>query len=545
MSLDDASQPLTRIPGLQVLALAGFLLLLAFLIRIQIFEGSYYRDLANGNRLREVVIHAPRGIIYDRNDIPLVVNLPAFRLRTKSSVSTISKNQAIALEAGGLETDQSLEIDSVRSYPFGKTTAHILGYVSEITADELPKRNGYSPGDKIGRGGVEETYESRLRGRDGKELIEVDALGKKLRTLSIVPPVPGENLHLSIDINLQKAAYGLIKDHKAAAVAADPATGAILALTSSPSFDPNAFTDLNLSETDRENAISAIFKNSDQPLFDRAISGTYPPGSTFKIVTASAGLETGKINEQFQITDPGILVIGPYKFPNWKYLQDGGTQGDLNVVSALQKSNDIFFYTVGGLVGVDDLGHWAEKFGLNKPLGIDLPGESAGLFPDATWRNAHARDWYLGDTYHLAIGQGDLLVTPLQDNSWTNVIASGGKLCRPRVLLDDPVSCIVVGLSPTTLNLVHAGLVAACSPGGTAYPLFGFQSKKQPIQIACKTGTAEFGDLAADRTHAWLTAFAPAEKPQISTTVIFEAGGEGSDIAAPAVKQILSAWFSR
>lgn len=534
-----------RITSLQIFTLALFLFLLATLVRIQIFEGTYYRDLANGNRLREIPIHAPRGIIYDRNDIPLVVNLPAFRLRDGKSVTTISKDQAITFETSGFKPGQSLEIDSVRSYPYGKTTAHLLGFISEITADELKNRPSYSPGDKIGRGGVEEEYESRLKGTDGKELIEVDALGKKLRTLTTVPPIPGENLHLSIDLNLQQEAYSLIKDHKAAVVAADPNTGAILALTSSPSFDPNAFTDLNLGATERQNALSAIFSDSNQPLFDRAIAGTYPPGSTFKIVTASAGLQSGKITDQFRIDDPGILVIGPYKFPNWKYLQDGGTQGNLNVVSALQKSNDIFFYTVGGLVGVDELGNWALKFGLNKPLGIDLPGESSGLFPTADWRQENARDWYLGDTYHLAIGQGDLLVTPLQDNGWTNVIASGGKLCRPHVLLNGPVVCDAIGLSKTTLSLVHDGMVAACSSGGTAYPLFGFQAKKQPIQIACKTGTAEFGDLAADRTHAWLTAFAPADNPQISTTVIFEAGGEGSDIAAPAVKQILSSWFSR
>lgn len=524
---------MSRIASLQIISLAGFLLLLATLVRIQLFEGAYYRDLANGNRLREVPIHAPRGIIYDRNDIPLVINLPAFRLRSGAKVSTISKDQAITLEAAGLGSDQSLEVDSVRFYPYGKATAHLLGYVSLS--------------DRIGLGGIEEEYESRLKGRDGKEFVEVDALGKKLRTLTTVPPVPGENLHLSVDINVQKTAYSLIKDHQAAIVATDPNTGAVLALASSPSFDPNVFTDLNLGETERNNAIQAIFSDQNQPLFDRAIAGTYPPGSTFKIVTASAGLETGKITEQFQITDPGILVIGPYKFPNWKYLQDGGTQGTLNVVSAIQKSNDIFFYTVGGLVGVDDLGHWAEKFGLNNRLGIDLPGESPGLFPTAAWREANARDWYLGDTYHLAIGQGDLLVTPLQDNAWTNVIASGGRLCRPHVLIDGPVSCVPIGLSKTTLTLVHEGMIAACSPGGTAYPLFGFKAKNQSIQIACKTGTAEFGPELAEgqATHAWLTAFAPSDKPQMSVTVIFEAGGEGSDIAAPAVKKIFEEWFNR
>ncbi len=484
---------------LRVLVVGCFLLLLAALFQAQVFKGSYFRSLADGNRVKEVPIPAPRGIVYDRNGVALTVNLPEFRVNGQ----TISKDQAIGLEAKG--EGPLVAVGSARSYPDGKALAHLLGYVSF---------DG-------GHSGVEEEYEGRLKGRDGKELVEVDAVGKKLRTISTVPALAGENLTLTIDRQLQKVAYREVEGKNlpagrqgAAVVVTDPATGAVLALVSSPSFDPEHVAD--------------YLNQSDQPLFDRAISGTYPSGSTFKIVTATAGLESGKITESTTVDDPGILVIGPYKFPNWKYLRDGGLQGTLNVVGALQKSNDIFFYKAGEAVGVDDLINFAKKFGLSQRLGIDLPGEAPGSLPTRT-------DWYLGDTYHLAIGQGDLLVTPLQVNNWTAVIANGGKFCRPHVT--GSVACKDLGFSTKTIDLVKQGLVAACSPGGTAWPLFNFK-----VPVACKTGTAEYGD-PANRTHAWLTAFAPAKKPTIAVTVLVEGGGEGSDVAAPIVKKILEEWF--
>jgi penicillin-binding protein 2 len=533
-SRDDSGGPdvFLRLSFIRLVLVTAFLVLLAAIIRTQLFAGAYYRELANGNRIRQIPIHAPRGIIYDRNEIPLTANLPSFRLNDQ----TISKDQAISLEASGkLPEGQNLEIDSSRSYLFGPAFAHVLGYVSEIDAAELKAKPAYALGDKIGRGGVEEQQEATLRGLDGRELAEVDALGKKLRVLSTVPPVPGKNIRLSIDAALQQAAFREIAGKKAAVVATDPQTGEVLALVSTPSFDPNVFTDLSLSGSDRARELGQIFTDPAQPLFDRAIAGTYPPGSTFKIVTATAGLETGAISATTLIEDTGVLVVGPYKFPNWKWLAGGGVEGNLDVVGAIQKSNDIFFYKVGELVGIDDLVAWAKKYGLGGRLGIDLPGEAAGLV-----RND--RDWYLGDTYHTAIGQGDLLVTPLQDNTWTNVIASGGKLCRPHVA-GAPV-CRDMGLKPETVSLIRRGMMAACAPGGTAYPLYGFKVNGKTIALACKTGTAEYGDTAAGKTHAWLTVFAPAEKPEITLTVLVEGGGEGSDVAAPIAKKILEKFFS-
>lgn len=526
------------------LCVAAFLVLLAGLVRVQVLQGNYFRGLSDGNRVRRVPIHAPRGIIYDRNGVALVANLPSYRLKTCPDVgqcdtSLISKAQAIAMQAEGLSPGQSLELDSTRSYPYGPAAAQLIGYVSQISADELAKRPGYSAGDVVGRGGLEEEYKSVLRGEDGEEIVEVDALGNKLRTLATVWPVPGKDVATTIDIRLQQVVYEQMKGRQGAVVVTDPTSGEILAIASSPSFDPNVFTDFSSDSSWRQERINEILTGKSQPLFDRAISGTYPPGSTFKVVTATAGLETGKIREDTLITDPGILVVGEYKFPNWLFLRGGGTQGILDVVAAIQKSNDIFFYRVGEWVGVDDLGQWALKFGLASRLGIDLPGEAPGSFPTKEWRARFAKSWYLGDTYHLAIGQGDLLVTPLQVNQWTSVIANGGKLCRPHVLSGSGDLCKSIGISEKTLDLVQRGMVAACSPGGTAWPLFDFK-----VPVACKTGTAEFGD-PKNRTHAWLTGYAPAIEPEVAVTVLVESGGEGSDVAAPIVKKILEAWFSR
>ena len=512
-----------RLVIVQLAALIYFLVLFAALISTQIFAGSYYRNLAENNRLREILIHAPRGIIYDRNGIPLTINLPAFRLITcdtdnqNCQSQIISKDQEINLETQTLPANKHLETDSSRSYPFGPVFAPVLGYVSE---------NSSSGGFKTGQGGVEEFYENQLRGKNGKELIEVDATGRKLRTVFLNPPTAGRNLTLTIDANLQKVAYEALGDYKGAVVVSNPQTGAVLALVSKPSFDPNYFTDLNMAATDRSEKIQAFFNDPQKPLFDRAIAGTYPPGSTFKIITATAGLESGAITAQTKIEDTGELVIGPYKFPNWKWLQDGGTQGILDVIGGLQKSNDIFFYKTAEATGIDNLVLWAKKFGLGSSLGIDLPGEAGGLV-------RRDREWFLGDTYHEAIGQGDLLVTPIQDNAWTNVIANGGKLCRPHVLPENQ-DCRNLGIQESTIDLIRKGLIAACEPGGTGYPLFGFVP-----QIACKTGTAEYGTQS--KTHAWFTSFSP----DISVTVLVEGGGEGSDVAAPIAKKIYEAWYGR
>ena len=502
---------MSRFSFLKVLAVGIFLILFSGLVNAQIFAVAYYRRLAQGNRLKEIILPAPRGIIFDKKGVTLVANTPIFEFDNQE----ISKDQAISLEAVG----QKVAVISKREYLFGSLLAHVLGYVNS---------------DGVGQNGLESFYENLLKGKNGKELVETDAMGEKLRVLSAVPAVAGKNLNLALDLDLQKAASLAMENLpagrqvKGAVVVSNPKTGEILALYSSPSFDPNN--------------VASYLESPDQPLFNRAISGAYPPGSTFKLITAAAGLETGAITKNTLIEDTGVITIGEYKFPNWKWLRGGGVDGWINVVTALAKSNDLFFYRVGEKTGIDNLILWAKKMGLGSVLGIDLPGEASGNV-------TKKEDWYLGNTYHWAIGKGDLLVTPLQVNSWTNTIASGGLLCLPKVTKSpslpackagNPVTqCKNLGIKSETIATIKQGMVEACSPGGTAYPLFNFQVSTSNIQLACKTGTAEFG--SEGKTHAWLTAFTD----DISVTVLVEGGGEGSDVAAPIAKKVLEKWFGK
>ena len=349
-----------------------------------------------------------------------------------------------------------------------------------------------------------------------------------------------------------------------------PTTGEVLALYSSPSFNPNGFT---LGQTNEQ--YQALTTNPDEPMFFRAIGGAYPPGSTFKLVTAVSALEEGAVRPDTLIEDTGVINIGPFSYPNWFFLQYGKTDGLVDMVKAIQRSNDIYFYKAGEAVGIERLNRWARKLGVGRPLGIEIAGEAAGLMPDPAWKkerftsraDLEARNhlWFLGDTYHVAIGQGYLLTTPLQVNTWTNSIANGGKLCRPTIK-KGVRDCHDLGIGEETIGVITEGMKKACETGGTGLPLFNFKVGAAHVPVACKTGTAEFGD-PDNKTHAWFTVFAPipvlgsglekregqtpsdteriSGEPEISITVLVEGAGEGSDVAAPIAKKILEEWFRR
>lgn len=458
---------------------AGSLLFFLQLFHLQVIQGQRNLSLSEGNRIKIEKIKAPRGIIYDREDRPLVYNVPK-------------------------DTSEVEGIELSRDYLYGPILAHLLGYVDV---------------DYQGVSGKELEYEEELRGEDGGELIEVDTEGKKIRQLGRQEPVSGENLHLTIDLSLQKKAYEALGNQKGAVVVSQPQTGEILALVSKPSFDPNLFP------------VDSILADPNQPLFNRATHGVYPPGSIFKIVTAVAGLETSKIDGNTQILDTGEIRIGQYRYGNWYFDRFGRTEGLLDVVRAIKRSNDIFFYRVGERVGAKKLVEWAKAFGL---------GREIGFLPDP-----ERERWFLGNTYHLAIGQGKIGVTPLSINMMTDAIANGGKLCEPQFTLRENPSdtpgvsgeCQDLWLRKETVELVREGMKEACSEGGTSLRFLDFD-----FPVGCKTGTAEFGD-PQDRTHAWFTVFAPAVEPQISITVLVEAGGEGSQVAAPIAKEILQEWL--
>ncbi|MCL5019077.1 MAG: penicillin-binding transpeptidase domain-containing protein, partial [Patescibacteria group bacterium] len=338
------------------------------------------------------------------------------------------------------------------------------------------------------------------------------------------------------------------------------------------SFDPNLFTMgpnyLAASDSSYLSLSDILLDSQNQPLLDRSISGTYPPGSTFKLVVASAGLENKIIDENYQIEDTGVLQIGAFSFSNWYYTGYGGKDGEVNVVKGIKRSNDIFFYKLAEKIGVDKVSETAQKFGLGKPLGIDLQGEAAGLVPTPEWKQKTIGEpWYLGDTYHYGIGQGFLLTTPLQVNGWTQAIANEGTLYQPRLFKDSKLQILSSNLlNQHSSDLIREGMVEACNPGGVAWPLFQFRvhnsklridgknilgvdiasgsADTRQITIACKTGTAEHGGSNPE-PHAWITLFAPAYNPEIVITVLAEESGEGSNIAAPIAKKILENWFGR
>ncbi|MBI2612083.1 hypothetical protein HYW54_05085 [Candidatus Gottesmanbacteria bacterium] len=534
-------------PGSRLVFFMTILVVLMGILATRIFEltiirGSYYRYLAEGQRVKEIRIAAPRGIIYDRNNTPLVRNIPV-RIESKEGI--------------------------MREYPFAEFLAHVIGYTGEIDEKEMEKRNRietfnnrFFPGDIVGKMGIEKSYDGRLRGRGGRRLTEVDAKGEHVRDLGESAPLSGENIHLSLDLGLQKVATSSFENKMGAVVALEPASGEILALYSSPSFDPNVFIEgVNVDD---------ILDSADMPLFNRAIGGVYPPGSTFKIVTAISALEEEKIKADTIIEDTGVIEIGPFKFSNWYFTQYGRKDGLVDIVKAIQRSNDIFFYKTGEFLGITKLAAYAHKLGVGRSLRIDIEGEAEGVMPDPDWRmKARGDEWYLGDTYHVAIGQGDLLTTPLQVNNWTNIVANGGRLCRPHLIKDQKENCQDLGIKKENIELVREGMIKACQPGGTGWPLFNFKYQisniKYPIDeknflstlesttsakklteivTACKTGTAEFGS-PENKTHAWFTIFAPAYDPEISITVLVEEGGEGSSVAAPIAKKMLEEWFSR
>ena len=523
-----------RIYLLPIFAVIIFLNLITRLFQITIVKGAYYRSLAENNRIREIALEAPRGTIFDRKGFVLVYS--------------------------------KIENEKVkRIYQENEAFAHILGYRQLASAEEI--KNDFCPeklklNDKVGKQGIEKIFDCLLRGKKGKKLVEVDAKEKVLKTLTVISPQKGEDLRLSIDLELQKKAFELLKEKKGAIVASKPKTGEILILVSSPSFNPQDF------EEENQSAIKKYLEDKNQPLFNRATNGVYPPGSTIKPMIAASALEEKAIDEKFLVEDTGVIKAGPSTFGNWYFLQYGKTEGMVDVVKAIRRSNDIFFYKTGEKLGPEKIKKWLEKFGFGQKTKIGLD-EEEGLIPSVFWKKETLKeDWFLGDTYNLSIGQGYVLITPLQVNLATAVFANGGYLCKPKLLKINnngeahssaslQPECHSLNLSQKSLNLVLEGMKQACLPGGTGWPLFQFKVqsskikvgnqekvKSQEIPVACKTGTAESQDKDKN-PHAWFTVFAPFDNPEIVLTVLIEHGGQGSDIAAPIAKEILKSYFER
>lgn len=511
------------------------------LFQLTVVKGAYYSTLAENNRIREILIEAPRGTIKDRKGMLLVANHEE-------------------------DAEHALErVDSERIYYKPETLSHLIGY--RQTADKTdvkndPCINKLKSGDKTGKNGIEKLYECDLRGVHGKKLIEVDAQGKYVRTLDFIPPQPGTELTLSVDLLLQEKAEELMKGKKGTVVALKPETGEVLTLFSNPTFNPQVFED-----GDTKTAAS-YFEDKDKPLYNRALEGAYPPGSVFKMFVVAAGLEENAITTDYTVEDKGVLKAGAQDFHNWYYLEYGRTEGEVDVYKALQRSNDIFFYQLGGILGPEKIKKWAELFGFHNKTNIGL-NEAEGIVPSSFWKEDTLNEkWYLGDTYNLSIGQGYVTTTPLQVTLGTAAFANGGYHCTPRLLkvgskLSLDPDCTKVPISRNTYNVIREGMKMACETGGTAYTFFDFRANLHKeasqesklasssatfagdrVEVGCKTGTAE-NHAASGKPHAWFTVFAPFEKPEIVLTVLVEEGGQGSEVAAPIAKEILKTYFER
>jgi penicillin-binding protein 2 len=501
----------------------------------------------------------------------------------------VSREVAMVLEEEHLDWPGVLvQVEPVREYLYGSLTSHLLGYVGPIPEGQVAdyEAKGYDPSrHQVGLTGVEYSFEDELSGQDGQKLIEVDVAGREVRTVGEPrEAVPGHNLHLTLDLDLQQAMEEIVARqlktlHKdqGIAIAMNPQTGEILGMVSLPSYDNSEFTGGISSQ-----ALKALQEDPSRPLVNHAISGMFPPGSTFKIIVASAGLEEQVITAQTHLYCGGILWL-----PNRFYPEDPslaqpfycwihksyGHHGSLSVVSALGQSCDIFFYQVGGGyrnqfsgLGEERLGYYAELFGLGARSGIDLPGEAPGLVPNTKWKRLnYSESWVTGDTYNMSIGQGFVLATPLQMVNATAAIANGGTLYRPQIVreITDGEGNVVQAFAPDVirnvpvsaenLGLVRQGMRSAVAGlGATAWTL-----DVPGVAVAGKTGTAEFfvdrnKDGIPDRdregnlpTHAWFLSFAPYDKPEIALVVFIYDGGEGSATAVPVAGEILRYYFDR
>ncbi len=593
-----------RFVALTVAAIVIFGILLLRLWYLQIISADQYRQLSEKNRIRYLPVAAERGPIYDHSGELLVDNRPGFtiaalRQEVDDSVLMLSRlaeylmvdrNQleqrwqagrklpryrpvALAADVGrdGVERVQENAIDlpgvltlvtPIRAYPYGELGSHLFGYLGEITEEEL--RNGryddYRGGDFIGQNGLERHLESYLRGREGERLLEVDVKGKELRTLKTLEPVPGQKTFLTLRREVQMAAEQALGEQAGAAVVLDVRTGEVLALVSKPSFDPALFARGITPEEWLE-----LLQDERHPLQNKALRGQYPPGSTFKLISALAALKSGQVTPAYSVNCTGRIELGPREFRCWKKKGHGET----DMKKAIRESCDVWFYETSLKTGVDLIAATAREFGLGSERGYLPAMERAGLIPDTAWKKRRFNDrWYDGETVIASIGQGFVLTTPMQLAVMTAAIANGGKVMRPYVVsrIEDfdgnilrefgPEQLQTADVAPQHLAALKEGLVAVVNEKhGT-----GWASRLKGVTVAGKTGTAQVIRMKSDeeeekikdediayrfRDHALFVSYAPAENPEIAIAVVVEHGSHGSTAAAPVSRAILDAYFAR
>ncbi|MGE0644329.1 MAG: penicillin-binding protein 2 [Nitrospira sp.] len=560
---------------------------------LQILEGPYYRDLSENNRTRQVLLEPARGLIYDRNGVLLANNVPSFSLyvmledvkdrevliqqltellgfdpalvRKKMSTKgskllprkikdRMSLRDATLVEARRLDMPGvMIQVESQRNYPGGVIASHLLGYVGEISADQLekPEFADLHQGSIVGQYGIEKSFDRHMRGLAGQKNVEVDALGHEKKSSVVDKPEAGNDLYLTIDVRLQKLAEDLLGDEQGAIVAIDPTNGDILAMASRPAFDPNV-----LSRELTSKQWVEIVQDEGRPLNNRASQGQYPPGSTFKIPMAVAALETKTMSPSSTVHCTGGYQFGKRLYRDWK----AGGHGYVDLHEALVHSCDVYFYSVGQRLGIDVIAEFGTEFGLGHATGVELPSERSGIMPTPAWKQKVKHEqWLPGETISASIGQGFVTVTPLQMASMMATVANNGVNYRPRLVravMDRATGNLQefpavprgrVKAKPETFRIIKSALAEVVTKGTAT------RAKSSVVAIGGKTGTAQVAALRTGpeesipkkfRDHAWFVAFAPVEAPKIAVAVLAEHMGHGGAAAAPLAKDVIEAYMT-
>jgi len=566
--------------------LGCFLFLCGRLWYLQIYKGTEFKELSQKNSIKYVRLQSYRGNILDRSgrliagvepsfnigvvlkdvhdvesligQLATLLDEPATDVRMRlvaaknqpSYLPVIVKRDASWEEVARIEArlyrlpGVVVEVAPARQYPYGTVAPHLLGYLGEVSLEQLKSGNfpHAVPGDLVGKSGIELRFEKRLAGKSGYKMLEVDAKGRMIRVLKVQKPQPGQDVQLSINLDLQLAAEDALSGKSGALVALDPNTGQILAMASSPKFDPRIFA-RGLTQAEWKELNNPLLT----PLVNKAIQGQYSPGSTFKVVMADAALQERVVNPYTTFFCNGSFKLGRRRFRCWKR----GGHGQTPLYKALVQSCDVYFYNVGLKLGVDKISKYAFGYGLGKKTGIDLPGEKPGFVPTRQWKKRRFREpWQKGETLNYSIGQGFLLVTPLQLARMIAAVGNGGKLYKPEYILDEPpVLQARVPASSWTLKTIRRALIGVTEDKhGTARTC-----RIEGIKVAGKTGTAQVIKQLKRREsekmawryqdHALFVAFAPADNPQIAVAVVIEHGGHGGSAAAPVAKAVIERWL--
>ena len=552
----------------------GLVILGLGLFRVQVMDGRRFRQLGEQNRIRLVPLEAPRGRVFDRKGNLLATNRAAYdvvatpeditagviermagilklsekeihhRLRAPREYpftpaviqGDVGRELAFQIEERRPELPGvSIQTSFLRYYPYKETASHLIGFIGKVSQEEYAQldRERYGFNSLIGRSGIEKIYDERLRGWRGGKQIEVNARGELVRLLSQKAPEPGEDLTVTLDLEFQKKIMELIKDKRAAIAVMNLETDDLVALASSPAFDPNAFV-----SPGRGRERSGFLKDRGAPLLDRGVSSSYPAGSVFKLVTALAGLETGKITPNTRFFCPGFFKLGGKGRPYHCWSKSG--HGSLNLYEALERSCNVYFYNVGSRLTVDEIARYARELGLGERMSTELTNIAPGLVPDSEWKKQKFHDqWYQGETLNFAIGQGYLLVSPLQILRLTSIIAKNGLKVNPRLILESgeessPASK-KIAIHEENIKIIKKGMLQVVqSDYGT-----GQLARLDFTKLAAKTGTAQ---APPKNPHSWITGFFPYESSKIAFVVFVEHGGSGGITGAKIAKDMLNAW---